>query len=109
MQDEFEWTIAMLTLMPGDALVVSTAKCLNVEQRVRLCQHIEGVMAKVGSPVPVLVLDGGLKIDVLGRPERSIRLRRRRFLSRFWRSYRGWRRDLGVLQSLRAAWVMSVG
>lgn len=37
----------------------------------------------------------------------SIKLNRRRWPERFWLSYKGWRKDMGVLDSLRSAWRIS--
>jgi hypothetical protein len=82
---------------------------LTGAQAERLRQYIEGQLTKIGSPAPVLVLEGGITIDVLHRPEQSAWVQRRPFLSRFWRSYKDCRRDLGMAQSLRTAWVTAFG
>lgn len=37
----------------------------------------------------------------------AVQVQRRQWPQRFVRSYRGWRRHLGIVMSLRAAWIIA--
>lgn len=54
--------VRVLQVRPGDTLVVTTDRNLHNEQRARLAEHVK---ARVPEGVNVMVLDGGLQLQVV--------------------------------------------
>ena len=55
-----------LQLQPGDLLVVTSDRTLSVEGCASLRRHVQ---AAFGREVPVLVLDGGIKVGAVNANE----------------------------------------
>ena len=84
-------TMEIRASAPTDADVVSATSAIVAEA----VSRYEARMKELGYEA---------KADI---PPASIRLERRCWPERFRLSYKGWRKDMGVLDALRAAWRIS--
>lgn len=86
-------------------------RCAVDEAVIVRCEYFpEGIDGEIGARA--LLSEYELVRRPVGRgaaadPTVAIRLRRRPLPIRFWMSYRGWRRHLGIGAALRAAWCVS--
>lgn len=84
-------------------------RCAVDEAVVVRCEYYpEGIDGQIGAQA--LLSEYELVQRQVGASSDStvaIGLQRRPFMVRFWKSYRGWRRHLGVGAALRAAWSVS--
>jgi hypothetical protein len=89
-----------------DVVVITTDKMLTLSQRTNIQRLVERAFASASG---VLVLDGGLKIQVVrdGEVQPVIELRRRPFRARFVSHYREYRKYMTWLKAVYSAWYIA--